>query len=194
VADALAVDDVLVLAATALGAVALARPAADGLGHLARTGTRRLAGAAEAQRLRGARSVVTAARRITVTLLGLTAPVLTMLAPARGAPARDLAPAHSVAVHPRPAVPAVYVVEPGDTLWGIARQHLRAGASDAQIARAWPLWYAANRRVIGADPGNIRPGMRLRVPDRRPTGTSSSQHHAPAVPSAAATSLDPDRR
>jgi nucleoid-associated protein YgaU len=62
------------------------------------------------------------------------------------------------------AAAATVVVEPGDTLWSIARSHLGEGATDAQIASAWPQWYAANRGVIGADPDLLRPGQRLVAP------------------------------
>ncbi len=72
---------------------------------------------------------------------------------------------------PRPApVDDAVVVHRGDTLWSIAARHLAPGASDAEIAAAWPRWYAANRAVIGPDPQLILPGQRLRPPgggDRR---------------------------
>jgi nucleoid-associated protein YgaU len=84
--------------------------------------------------------------------------------------------------------PATYVVVAGDCLWDIARHHLPAGASDAQVAAAWPRWWAANRAAIGADPDLIHPGTRLVVPPRfRSTGTSTTA-------ATAASSLDPDRR
>jgi nucleoid-associated protein YgaU len=57
------------------------------------------------------------------------------------------------------------VVRPGDSLWRIAAAHLPPGASPAQVAAAWPVWYAANRATIGADPGLIRPGQVLVAPD-----------------------------
>lgn len=63
------------------------------------------------------------------------------------------------------AVSERVVVRKGDTLWAIAARHLGAEASDAQIARAWPRWYAANADVIGDDPDLILPGMQLRVPE-----------------------------
>ncbi|NNM46319.1 LysM peptidoglycan-binding domain-containing protein [Knoellia koreensis] len=59
------------------------------------------------------------------------------------------------------------VVRRGDSLWAIAARHLDAGASDAEIARAWPRWYAANRDVIGDDPHLLHPGMVLQVPGSR---------------------------
>lgn len=57
------------------------------------------------------------------------------------------------------------VVHRGDSLWSIAADHLGPGASDDQIADAWPAWYAANREVIGADPHFLLPGQVLRAPE-----------------------------
>jgi hypothetical protein len=75
--------------------------------------------------------------------------------------------------HPRPsAVPAAppdaeaaVRVQTGDSLWLIAARRLGRHASDAEIAAAWPRWYAANVQVIGDDPSVIRPGEVLRAPD-----------------------------
>jgi LysM repeat protein len=53
---------------------------------------------------------------------------------------------------------ASYVVQPGDTLSGIA--------AALGIPGGWPALYAANRRAIGNDPGLIRPGSVLAVPRR----------------------------
>jgi len=58
------------------------------------------------------------------------------------------------------------VVRPGDTLWTIAARELGPGHADADVARAWPRWYAANADRIGSDPALIRPGEHLRVPTR----------------------------
>ena len=69
---------------------------------------------------------------------------------------------------------ASWVVRPGDTLSGIA-----AGLG---VRGGWPALHAANRRVIGADPGLIRPGAVLAVPGgQRPAGTRSRR----VTPSAA---------
>lgn len=66
------------------------------------------------------------------------------------------------------ATPATHVVEPGDTLWAVAAQHLhrRSGqVTDADIASHWPAWYATNRATIGPNPDLIRPGMILNAPN-----------------------------
>jgi LysM repeat protein len=51
-----------------------------------------------------------------------------------------------------------YVVQPGDTLSGIA--------TVLGIPGGWPALYAANRGAIGSDPGLIRAGMALVLPGR----------------------------
>ena len=61
-------------------------------------------------------------------------------------------------------IPERVVVHRGDTLWDIAARHLGEHATDQDVAEAWPLWYAANRDVIGDDPDLIHPGQRLVVP------------------------------
>jgi nucleoid-associated protein YgaU len=48
-------------------------------------------------------------------------------------------------------------VQAGDTLWGLAEEHLGNGDR-------WPEIYALNRAVVGADPDVIQPAQRLRLP------------------------------
>jgi hypothetical protein len=69
----------------------------------------------------------------------------------------------------------VVTVRPGDSLWSLAAADLGRDATPAQIAAAWPRWYAANRGVIGNDPTLIRPGQRLRPPGGR--ATNPTRHH-----------------
>jgi nucleoid-associated protein YgaU len=52
------------------------------------------------------------------------------------------------------------VVQQGDTLNGIARRVY--GDTSPQ---AWKRIYDANKAVIGADPSQIRMGMRLTIPE-----------------------------
>ena len=216
--DALAMSDPLVRAVLLLG-VAVALPV------IARAALRTAASAGGSLGRRAA-SVTRAlrpgiVRRVTATVLGLGVPLAAALAEAPSAtasaaarPQGDLlrrpvvpdpgapgqASAQTAPTRPsstRAAAPAV-VVRPGDTLWDIARRHLPPSASSVDVAHAWPRWYAANRAVIGPDPALLRPGTRLRVPDRRSTGTSASSHHRPPAArtdlGAVARSLDPDRR
>jgi nucleoid-associated protein YgaU len=60
--------------------------------------------------------------------------------------------------------PRQVVVRQGDTLWQIAARQLGLGAGEAEVAAEWPRWYAANRFVIGDDPGLIIPGTVLQAP------------------------------
>jgi hypothetical protein len=60
--------------------------------------------------------------------------------------------------------PEEVVVHRGDSLWTIVARHLGHDSSDAEIARAWPAWYEANRAVIGDDPDVLHPGQVLRPP------------------------------
>ncbi|WP_433874348.1 LysM peptidoglycan-binding domain-containing protein [Sinomonas atrocyanea] len=55
-------------------------------------------------------------------------------------------------------------VRPGDTLWSIVARHLGPGATELDIAAAWPDWYAANRGAIGDSPHLILPGQLLAAP------------------------------
>lgn len=72
------------------------------------------------------------------------------------------------ALPPSPTV-RVVTVRPGDSLWSITRRLLPPGADDASVAAAWPRLHLHNRDRIGADPDLIRPGTRLRVPERLST-------------------------
>ncbi|MBI9116035.1 LysM peptidoglycan-binding domain-containing protein [Sanguibacter suaedae] len=58
------------------------------------------------------------------------------------------------------------VLRSGDSLWSVAASHLPDGATDAQIAEAWPRWYDANRDVVGDDPDLVRAGTVLVTPEQ----------------------------
>jgi LysM repeat protein len=105
----------------------------------------------------------------TTTQVTLTSSVThTLTSTATSAPAgRPEAPAAAAIAHvaagPRARAGAgarvrtrSYVVQPGDTLSGIA--------SALGARGGWPALYAANRAVIGPDPGLIRPGTVLALP------------------------------
>ena len=55
-------------------------------------------------------------------------------------------------------------VRAGESLWTLAAGELGPGATDVDIAARWPLWYQANRDVIGADPNVLLPGQLLSPP------------------------------
>jgi hypothetical protein len=80
-------------------------------------------------------------------------------------PPRRPRPRHAVAPAARADSEAVVRVRPGDSLWLIAARRLGRHAADAEVADAWPRWYAANAQVVGGDPSLIRPGEVLRAPD-----------------------------
>jgi len=78
----------------------------------------------------------------------------------------------------RPAPAVRYVVQPGDTLSGIA--------AALSVRGGWPALYAANRQAIGPDPNLIRVGTVLTAPHvvvqaRAHSGRAPA---APAAPSA----------
>jgi len=66
----------------------------------------------------------------------------------------------------RAAPPTEVVVRRGDSLWSIAARHLGRDASEAEVARAWPAWFDANREVVGDDPDLLLPGQVLHPPPR----------------------------
>lgn len=100
------------------------------------------------------------------------------------APPRVLPADRSRLLAPSPRATAgthdVVTVHRGDTLWAVAARHLGPDASDAQVAREWPRWYAANRDVIGDDPDLLVPGQQLRPPSHLTSAPTA--HHAAPVP------------
>jgi LysM repeat protein len=85
----------------------------------------------------------------------------------------------TVLVLPGLTVPTHYSVAAGDTLSGIAAEFAVRGG--------WPALYAANRQVIGPDPGVVHPGTVLTLP--RPAAASPSRpgrgfrrQHLPSPP------------
>lgn len=105
--------------------------------------------------------------------------------PAQPTSAARPAPAPQAAPSAGPRNPAgegaAITVRPGDCLWQIAAAALAstgAAPSTAEIAAAWPRWYAANKSVIGDDPGLIHPGQRLSPPAPvATTTTTATQEH-----------------
>ena len=108
--------------------------------------------------------------------------------PTQPVPVLDADRSQLMAPPPRPAASAhdLVTVRRGDSLWTIAARHLGPDASDAQISREWPRWYAANRDVVGEDPDVILPGVQLRPPSSAPSwpGTPESRAAVPRPSSA----------
>jgi nucleoid-associated protein YgaU len=84
-------------------------------------------------------------------------PLTGLAEPAASAPDAPASPA------PAPVAAAV-VVAPGDSLWRIAERHLPGDPTDADVAREWPRWFAANGTRIGPDPNLLRIGTVLVPP------------------------------
>lgn len=83
-----------------------------------------------------------------------------------GAPSAASTPPSAARSAPAPSGERTAVtVRPGDTLWDIAAAHLGPHATDAEIARAWPRWYDANRAAVGSDPDLLLPGTVLVAPE-----------------------------
>jgi len=62
---------------------------------------------------------------------------------------------------------AVWTVQPGDHLWGIADATVASRTGKADKAETWRYWralIAANESVVGSDPDLIRPGTRISLP------------------------------
>lgn len=97
-------------------------------------------------------------------------------APAPTVPQRPTAPAPTVPTAPPAQTPSstgsTVTVAPGDSLWSIVADHLTATTgervADVEVALAWPRWYAANRGVVGVDPGLLHPGTVLAAPAGAP--------------------------
>ena len=99
-----------------------------------------------------------------VTAPSVTAPSVTGPGWTPSRPVHPPAPVARLVTGPSAPASTEVVVHRGDSLWTIARRHLGPGATDTEVAAAWPHWYAANRDVIGPDPDLLRPGQRLRAP------------------------------
>ncbi len=108
--------------------------------------------------------------------LALTAPGFATVAEAHDADISSASPSagtHSNGLRldglPLPDLPIapparVLTVQPGDSLWSIARGELEPAATDRSIAAYVTALYAANRSAIGDDPNLILPGQQLTAP------------------------------
>lgn len=133
-----------------------------------------------------------AVRRCVEVALGLTVAVAGSTLPAAAADSAEPAPQPAVldldwaapppspspSPEPSPSPPSrpsaappalihAVLVQPGDSLWGLAGRDLaRRGrpTTDAAVAQTWPAWWHANRDVIGDDPDLIHPGTPLHPP------------------------------
>jgi LysM domain len=120
-------------------------------------------------------AVTSAGRPAAASVNSLPAPVWPTDPTPAQPPAHDQPPTHS-AIRPVSSTGSAadrYTVRSGDSLWLIAARRI-PHATAAQIASAWPQWYATNRAVIGADPNQLLPGQVLRTPlSTQPTSEAS---------------------
>jgi len=87
------------------------------------------------------------------------------------------------------ATPAIYTVQPGDSLTSIAQQFYGDGNQWQQI------YDYANKQVIGSDPNNLAPGEMIYIPaivivEKTCTVTSSIGLKARAAPNTQCPELD----
>jgi len=76
----------------------------------------------------------------------------------------------SAAAGGEPPKPRVHVVQPGETLWQIAR-------STVGDPTLWPALYLANRDQI-KDPTRVYPGQRLAIPEIDPAQREALRQEA----------------
>ena len=102
----------------------------------------------------------TAGDRGAQVVAGLVLPERTYGATAPARPAQPTVPVEAARTDRE-----LVVVSPGDSLWSVAARLLPATAPDVEVDALWRRIYAANRSLIGDDPGLIRPGQELLVPE-----------------------------
>lgn len=73
-------------------------------------------------------------------------------------------PPRSESARTRPSRTSTVTVQPGDSLWSIARRDLGGSPGADEIAEHWPRWYQHNRATIGPEPDLITVGMTLLAP------------------------------
>lgn len=95
-----------------------------------------------------------------------TSPTPPVTAPPAVTPPAVVPPGVTEPAQPTPHAPptSTVTVASGDTLWSITERLMAPGATDTQIAAAWPALYASNMQTIGADPDVILVGQELTVP------------------------------
>jgi LysM repeat protein len=83
-------------------------------------------------------------------------------------PDPNLIRAGTLLIVPAGTVPARLTVAAGDTLSGIAAEFAVPGG--------WPALYAANRRTVGPNPDDLRPGTVLTIPSLAAPGRPAPGH------------------
>jgi LysM repeat protein len=186
----LAWDSILVIVAVASGLSQPVRPAQANIRIASNTTeiTRASTASVAAVPVRALRSVQGYVVQPGDTLSGIAArltvrggwPALYAANRPRIGPDPDVIRPGTVLVLPGRKAPARYTVADGDTLSAIA--------AALAVRGGWPALCAANRRVIGLDPGQIRPGTVLAIPRPAAPSPPGSRpgHRVPPPPSGSA--------
>lgn len=157
----------LVAAWLAVGIAATALGSAPGaVGRLFGTASRRMLPGTLRRVVAGSAGLGVLLAPVPVAVASSVAPPQRVAAAALPAPVWPGAPAPVSRPDPAPQAAQSVRVQPGDSLWLIAAHRLGSGAEPAEVAAAWPRWYAANRAVIGNDPDLVLPGQLLSPPER----------------------------
>ncbi|WP_292411747.1 MULTISPECIES: type IV pilus assembly protein FimV [unclassified Methylophaga] len=72
-----------------------------------------------------------------------------------------------------PAIAQTYTVQAGDSLWKIAE---KTKAHDVTVHQMIAAIHENNSALLGADIGNIKPGMELAIPSQTAASNASSKH------------------
>jgi FimV-like protein len=72
-----------------------------------------------------------------------------------------------------PAIAQTYTVKSGDSLWKIAE---KTKAQNVTVHQMIAAIHESNSSLLGADIGNIKPGMELVIPSESAVSNASSKH------------------
>lgn len=94
------------------------------------------------------------------------------------------------AVLATPAIAQTYTVKSGDSLWKIAE---KTKAENVTVHQMIAAIHESNSSLLGADIGNIKPGMELVIPSESAVSNASSKHATQLLAGTGSTSSTPTR-
>lgn len=94
------------------------------------------------------------------------------------------------AVLATPAIAQTYTVKSGDSLWKIAE---KTKAENVTVHQMIAAIHESNSSLLGADIGNIKPGMELVIPSESAVSNASSKHATQLLGGSGSTSSTPTR-